>query len=55
MAGLTGVKENDLSGREKRKADRLPLKMSAVVISVVSIVCWALVILLGIALWSGVG
>jgi hypothetical protein len=55
MAGLTGAKEGDLAGREERKADRLPLRTSAVAISVVLLVCWVLVICLGIALWSAFG
>jgi hypothetical protein len=52
MTDLTRAKEGGFAGSEERKAERLPPRASAVVILVLSLVSWAFVIFLGIALCS---
>ena len=55
MTDLTRAREGDLAGPPERKAERLSLRASALAIPVLSFMGWALLILLGIAVWSALG
>ena len=55
MADIARAREHNLAGPGVRKADRLPLRASALAIPVLSFIGWSLLILLGIAVWSALG
>ena len=55
MADLTRAKESDLADPDERKAEQLSLRVSALTIPVISLITWAFLIFLGIALWLAFG